>query len=119
MLKLLLGFLSGPLSSISNDLKEAYAARLKAETDEERLAQEERIKILEARKEVILKAQGDTYEKWVRILLALPFVVYINKLVLWDKVFGLGVTDPLGEDLTLVMMLVLGGYFVDTWIRRR
>lgn len=119
MLKILSSILSGPLSSISRDLKEAYQAKLQAKNDEERLAVEERIKILEARKEVIQKAQGDPYEKWVRILLALPFVVYINKLVLWDKVFGFGVTDPLGEDLTMVMMLVLGGYFVDTWIRRR
>lgn len=109
---------SGPLSSISKDLKEAYQSRLKAETDKEKLESDERIKVLEAQKESILKAQSDPYERWIRILIAIPFVIYINKLILWDKILALGITDPLSDNLTNIMMIVIGGYFIDTVTRR-
>lgn len=117
MLKLILGFLSGPLSSISNDLKEAYQSKLNAETDKEKLAADERINTLEARKSSILMAQSDPMERWVRILFALPFVVYINKLILWDKVLAWGVTDSLSPELTQLFWIVIGGYFVDGFIK--
>lgn len=118
MWNMLLSILSGPLASISKELRIAYQSKLDAKTDAERLLYEERIKVLEAQKEIILKAQDDPIERWVRILLTAPFILYINKLVIWDKVFALGVTDPLGDNLTYIMMLVLGGYFVDTIVRR-
>lgn len=118
MWNLLLGLITGPLSSISNDLKEAYQSKLKAQNDAERIAADERIAVLEARKTSILAAQSDPVERWVRIGLALPFVIYINKLVLWDKVFELGVTDALSSDLRDIMMIVIGGYFIDTVVRR-
>jgi hypothetical protein len=116
--KLLLGFLTGPLSKISEDIKEAYQSKLNAVNDAERIAADERIALLEARKTSILAAQSDPIERWVRIGLALPFVIYINKLVLWDKVLAWGSTDPLSPELYQIMMLVLGGYFVDTIARK-
>lgn len=121
MLKLLLGFLSGPLSSISNDLKEAYTAKLQAANDTERIAADERINLLEARKSVILAAQSDPMERLVRIGFALSFVLYTFKCVVWDKVLAYythGVTDPLSADLQQLMWIVVGGYFVDTIVKR-
>ncbi len=118
MWKLLLGFLSGPLSNISEDLKEAYQSKLRAQNDAERIAADERIALLEARRATILVAQSDRYERFVRIGFAFPFVVYINKLILWDKVLEWGVTDGLSPELYQIMMIVLGGYFVDTVVKR-
>lgn len=118
MLKLLLGLISGPLTSISNDLKEAYTAKLQATNDKERIAADERISILEARKTSILAAQSDPIERWVRIGFALPFIAYEWKLVIYDKVLQMGVTDPLSADLKQLMWIVVGGYFVDTVIKR-
>lgn len=118
MLRALLGLLSGPLSSISRDLKEAYQSKLAAQNDAERIQADERIAILEARKTSILAAQSDPIERWIRVGFAFPFVVYINKLVLWDKVLELGVTDSLSTELSHILMIVLGGYFVDTIVRR-
>ncbi len=118
MWQLLLGLVSGPLTRVSNDIKEAYQSKLKAQNDSERILADERIAILEARKTSILAAQSNPAERWVRAGIAFPFVVYINKLVLWDKVLGWGVTDPLSPELAQIMMVVLGGYFIDTIVRR-
>lgn len=104
--------------NIAGALSDAYRAREEAKTDRDRMMWDQRAKQLEARQEVILQAQKDPYERWVRIGFAFPFVVYINKLVLWDKVFALGKTDPLSAELTNIMMIVIGGYFVDTVVRR-
>lgn len=121
MWKLLLGFLTGPLTSISNDLKEAYTAKLQAANDSEKVAADERINLLEARKSVILAAQSDPVERLVRVAWAFIFILYTGKCVIWDKVFAYwthGVTDPLSNDLQQLMWIVVGGYFVDTVVRR-
>lgn len=118
MWKLLLGFFTGPLSEISNDLKEAYQSKLIAANDAERLAVQERITLLEARKSIVLAAQSDPVERWVRIGFTLPFIVYVNKVVLWDKVLGWGVTDALSDNFAWIMMTILGGYFLETAIKR-
>lgn len=108
----------GPLSQISKDLKEAHQAKLNAQNDRERIAAEERISLLETRKNIILSAQDSPSERWVRILLAFPFIIYLWKLLVWDKVLGLGVTDNLSSDLWQVFLIVLGGYFIDTVVKR-
>lgn len=116
--KLLVGFFTGPLTQISNDLKEAYQSKLAATNDKESIAADERINQLEARKAIILAAQSDPVERWVRILFALPCIVYVNKLVIWDKVLELGVTDDLSVNLWNYFYIILGGYFLDTIVKR-
>jgi len=115
---LLGGFFSGPLKQISNDLKEAYQSKLAAANDAERIAADERINTLEARKSIILAAQSDPLERLVRIGFALPFVIYNAKLLIWDKVLGFGITDGLSPELTQLMWIVVGGYFLDTTVKR-
>lgn len=115
------GFLIGlinPLGRITDKLVSAYAEKQNAVTDQQRIASDERIKALEARRDVILQAQSDPMERWVRIGFALPFILYLWKLVLWDKLLGWGVTDDLSADLWAILYIVLGGYFVDQVVRR-
>jgi len=114
----LLSLLSGPVASVSKDIKETRIAIENAKNDRERIDLEDRLAVLDARKTTILAAQSDPIERWVRVLLAFPFIIYINKLVLWDKVLELGVTDPLSADLKQILFIVLGGYFVDTIVKR-
>lgn len=114
----ILGFLSGPISQISKDIKETRIAIENAKNESERLSLTERLAVLDARKTTILAAQSDPVERWVRTLLAFPFIVYINKLVIWDKVLAWGTTDPLSEDLKQILFVVLSGYFIDTIVRR-
>ena len=115
LIKTLVGWITGDLTGA---LERAHRDRLAARNDSERLAADERIKGLEARQQVILAAQGDPIERFVRIGFAAPFVIYIWKVVVWDKVLALGSTDPLSSSLDTILMIVLGGYFVDTAVRR-
>lgn len=102
---------SGGIAAIGRELRAAHEAKLKAANDSERIAADLAIAELEARRAVILAAQSDKAERWVRIAFAAPFVVYFWKLIIFDKVLGLGVTDPLSPMLTEVMWIVIGGFF--------
>ncbi len=102
---------------ITRDLKDAYTTKQNAKTEQERIAADERISTLEARKSIILSSQSDPMEKWIRILFALPCVVYVNKCVIWDNAFGLGVTDPLSSELNQFFWIVVGGYFIDSTVK--
>ena len=118
LLKSILGWITGDLTGA---LERAYKAKLEASTDEKRMAAEERLAQLKARQQVILAAQGDPIERFVRVGFAAPFVIYTWKLVVWDKVLAYwthGTTDALGGDLGKIFMIVLSGYFVDTVVRR-
>ena len=110
-------FGGGVLSDVSNDIKEAYQSKLDAANDKERIAADERLALLEARKSSILAAQSSPVERWIRFGLAFPFVVYLNKLIIWDKVLGYGVTDNLSPMLIQTFWIVLGGYFVDNTVK--
>ncbi len=100
------------IGSIAGKLADAYKARENAKTDQERIAADERIAMLQAQ----ASAQRPV-DAWARLLFALPFIVYNAKLVLWDKVFALGATDPLSQNLTDVEMLVIGFYFLHSIVR--
>lgn len=118
MFSWLFSLFTGPLGTIAKELKEAYLAKQDAKTEQERIAAEERISHLEARKAVILAAQSDPVERFVRIAWALPMVLYTWKLIIWDKILQLGSTDNLSPDLWNIYMIVLAGYFIDVTIRR-
>lgn len=113
----LLGLIN-PLGRITDKIADAYVQKSNAQTAQQQIAADERIKTLEARRDVILQAQRDPFERWIRIGFAAPFVIYNAKLVLWDKVFGWGVTDPLGAELAMIQSIVIAGYFIDAAVKR-
>lgn len=115
MIAWLLSFLSGPLLQ---KIFDAYKLRLEAKTTTEakavELAQAEimaEIASRQAAKEIIIAEQGRWFTAIIRPLFAFPFIIYIWKLVVWDKVFKLGATDSLGDNLTSVMMTIIACYF--------
>ena len=122
-------FLTGlmGLKGIAEKIADAYAERQKALTDRERIVADQRIKTLEMQRDVLVSEQGSRLTRWVRPALAFPFVVYVNKLVIWDKVLGFGSTDPLSPELAETMAIVIGAYFVarpfekvgQAWANRR
>lgn len=115
------GFLLGlwnPLKSITKELIDWQVKKQDAKTEQERIAADERIKALEARRDVILQAQKDPYERWIRILWAIPMLLYTWKLVVWDKILEWGATDNLSPELWNIFMIILAGYFVDTVVKR-
>lgn len=111
----ILGFfkaLIDPVSRVAGKIADAKVEIAKAQTDRERIAAEERLGGLEARMAVLVAESGDPLNRIMRFLLALGPMLYLNKIFIWDKVFKLGVTDPLSGDLWKVVVAVIGFYFL-------
>ncbi len=111
-MKWLLQLLGG---GIPEQLRRAYEARLNAANDADRIAAEVDIARLEARQ--ASQAIGGRWITLIQVAWALPFVVYNGKLVLWDKVMGLGGTDPLSPELYALQGVIVGFFFVTTTFR--
>lgn len=97
---------------------ETLDKRTDAQTERERMAAEvtkesirAEVEAQKAGRDLLIAEQGRWYTAIIRPLFALPFIVYIWKLVVWDKVLGWGVTDPLSAQLGEIMMTVIGVYF--------
>jgi hypothetical protein len=97
---------------------EAYRAKLTAENASDwiaadlaarELAVEERERALAT--QAVIAEQGRWYTALPRPLFALAFIIYAWKVVVWDKVLGLGTTDPLSGDVAQWAMMVLAAYF--------
>lgn len=115
MLAWLASFLSGP---IINGAISAYKSKLEAGNTSERIAADlaQRALAVEQRErelntQVVLAEQGRWYTALPRPLFAFAFVVYVWKVVVWDKVLGWGVTDPLSDELSQWALIILTAYF--------
>ena len=111
--KVVLSWLTGGgIAAIGEQLRGAYEARLRATNDHEKLEAEKEIARLEAQQAVLLAEQGSWLTAWVRPAIALPFVIYIWKLVIWDKTLAWGSTDNLSPELWQMMTVVITAYFL-------
>ena len=112
-LGLLLPGLFTTISSITNAIANEKIAQLKAITEEDKIASQERINVLEAKRAALLAdSQHSSLDMWVRAGLAVGPATYITKIFLWDKVLKLGATDPVTTDQWQVLMAVVGFYFI-------
>ena len=107
--------IGGPFAKAAVD---AYRAKLTAENTSEKItadlaARELGVEQREAElaNQAVLAEQGRWYTALPRPLFAFAFVIYAWKVVVWDKVFGLGTTDPLTGDVAQWAMIVLTAYF--------
>ncbi len=107
--------IGGPFAKAALD---AYRAKLSAGNTSEKIAADLAARELdvEARErelatQLLIAEQGRWYAALPRPLFAGAFVIYTWKVVVWDKVLGLGVTDPLGGDVAQWAMIVLTAYF--------
>jgi hypothetical protein len=107
--------LGGPFAKAA---VEAYRAKLSAENTSEKIAAdlaarelsvEQRERELAA--QIVLAEQGRWYTALPRPLFAFAFIIYVWKVVVWDKVLGLGTTDALSGDVAQWAMVVLTAYF--------
>jgi hypothetical protein len=117
MLAVLLGLVD-PISRIAAKIADARIAATQATTDKERIEQEERVKALEAWRAVLEREADSKVNQIIRALLAVPVVVFLWKVIIWDKVLKLGATDDLSENLWYVTMMVLGFYYVHWTVGR-
>lgn len=124
MLGAILSWLTGGgIKAIGAELRGAYEAKLKATNDHEKLEAEQNIARLEAQQSILLAEQGRWMTAWVRPAIALPFVIYLWKLILYDKVLAWGATDNLSPELWNMMTVIIGAYFLtrplETVLRRK
>lgn len=115
-LKALTGF-SDAITNVSKAIADAKIAAINATTEQERIAANERVTALEARRDVLIaEAQaGSKANIWVRTGMALPIAILLWKVFVYDKVLGQwtnGRTDGLDENLWHVVWIVLGFYFL-------
>lgn len=107
--------LGGPFAKAAVD---AYRAKLSADNTSEKIAadlvarelgveQRER----ELATQVVVAEQGRWYTALPRPLFAFAFIIYVWKVVVWDKVLGLGATAALSGDVAQWAMIVLTAYF--------
>ena len=61
--------------------------------------------------QTVIAEQGRWYTALPRPLFTFAFIIYVWKVVAWDKVLGLGATDPLSGDVAQWAMIVLTAYF--------
>lgn len=112
-------FASSGISAIGEQLNRAYAAKLNAQNDSERIEAETTIAQLEARQAVLVAEQGNWVTRWIRPAFAIPFIVYNAKILVWDKVLSLGTTDPISAEYWQLQMIVFGAYFLTRPFERK
>ena len=107
--------LGGPFAKAAVD---DYRAKLTAENTSEKIAADLAARELDVEKreaelasQVVIAEQGRWYTALPRPLFAFAFVIYVWKVVVWDKVLGLGTTDGLSGDVAQWAMIVLTAYF--------
>lgn len=107
------GALVGPIVGGAVD---AYKSKLAAGTTKETLAHELATRELAVQqKEIEVSAQlriaqvGYWYEP--EKLMGYAVAVYVAKLLIWDKVLGLGSTDPLAGWIEVTANLIVVSYF--------
>jgi hypothetical protein len=115
MWQLLLNFISGPI--IAGVLK-AYQAKLAAGNTSEKIAADLASRELaveqreaEVASQVVIAEEGRWWTALPRPAFAFAFVLYVWKIVVWDKMLGWGSTDPLSPEMIQVFKIVLTAYF--------
>jgi hypothetical protein len=112
----LFSFLGGP---VIKGLIDAYKTRLQNATQQDSLAADLAAKEIlgeiaqrQTEAALIRQEQGWWPTAIIRPLFAAPFIVFTCKVVVWDKVLGLGTTDALAPNMRGAFQAVIYAYFV-------
>ena len=117
----LASLIGGP---VVTGLINAYKAKLAAANTQDRIAADLAAKEIEAEIEarkqasaIIIAEQGRWYTAIIRPLLAAPVIIYFWKVIVWDKVLGLGITDPITGMIAdwsgIILTAYIGGRSVE------
>jgi len=118
----MLGFfisLVNPLSKITKSLIEAHTKKLDSKTEQERIEADVLIQQLELRQSVLMAEQGSVLTRMIRPMFALPFIIYNFKVIVYDKVLELGITDDLSASYWQLQMVIFGAYFLTRGFEKR
>lgn len=109
----LASLITGPLL---NKALDGWKAKLAADNDADKIAADlaaRELAVQQREIEVQSQYRIETIGKWYEPekLMGYAVAVYIAKLLIWDKVLGLGTTDPLGGWIETTANLIVGFYF--------
>lgn len=122
----------GAVPSIVSALAKAKKDLADAKTEQDRIAAQERIVALEAKRDVLIKEVETPWKSLARFSLLTPLAVYLWWTILWDKIACKWFTDPdavervcstdrLGEWQLVIFLTIVGFYFaadLTRWIKR-
>jgi hypothetical protein len=97
---------------LAKALARAERERESAGTREAELEADVRMAQLRAREVALISGPGVILTRSVQTAIAAPFVIYNFKVIVWDKVLKLGVTDPLGAFEQYLGLIVCTFYFL-------
>lgn len=101
------------IGTIATKIAAAYESKQKAKTDQAAIAAEQRIKTLEARRDVMIAEGHLPINAAFRAFIALGPAIYLFKIFVIDKVIcSTCATDPLSPELWEVVRWVIGFYFL-------
>lgn len=102
------------VTRITGQIADAKVQLAKAGNDRERIEGEERVKTLEARRDLqIAEAQHTNANIYARIGFAAPIIIVLWKILVWDQTLRLGSTPDLGDDVWRLIYIVAGFYFLN------
>ena len=105
-----------PIERITKAIVDAKIATTNATTERDRIEADERVKNLEARRDVMIAEAKITRANVImRVFLALPVAIVLWKVLVYDKALGQwtgGRTDALDANLWGVITAVIGFYFL-------
>ena len=106
----LLGWLN-PLSAILGQIQQWEAKLLDAKTEQERIAAQERIAWYQAAATIA----GHPIDMVLRALMAAPGILFVWKLIVYDKMLGWGSTEDLSQNLWYFAIALPWGFFFLHW----
>ena len=113
------------IGGLVNSAVQAYSAKQDAgvkkdQIDTDLVAKAATLSVQEAQlnEQIIIAEQGNWLTRMARPAIAFPFILYLWKVIIWDKVLGWGVTDPLGTNLDTIMGTIIASYFIGRTVEK-
>jgi hypothetical protein len=114
MIALILKWISGGgLNGLAAELRQANKDRLDAANNADKIAADARIDSIALKMEAQTRGSASWLPKAVRAAFGAITLAYLGKLVIFDTVLGLGVTNALGGFADWTMRAVVVFYFLD------
>ena len=116
LLGLLLPGLFTTVNGITNAITNEKVNLSNAKTEQDRIAAQERISTLQARRDVLIAESGkSSTNAFIRAWIGGSVAFLLSKIFIWDKALGdwtNGHTDPLDSNLWTVVTATIGFYFL-------
>ncbi len=104
------------VNNVTNAIANERIKKIQANTEEEKIQADERIKTLEARRDVLLAdADKSKIDMYIRASIGGSVAFLLGKILVWDKALGEwthGNTDKLDPNLWSVITATIGFYFL-------